>query len=526
MGIDVGTSSSKGLITNLKGEVLGEHAVEHCLEIPRPGWAEQDADAVWWRDVCLIANSLMDRIRGLNGDLIGVACSAIGPTMLPLDRNGSPLRRSILYGIDTRATAEIEELTDALGAERIYQVTGQKLTSQSVGPKVLWYKRHEPANYERTAKIVTASTYLVYRLTGEFVVDNYTAPSFSPFFNLERLSWESELVESICPVAWLPDPKWAADIAGFVTSRAAEETGLPVGLPVAVGTVDAAAEALSAGVTDPGDLMVMYGTTLFLIQVLDSYRRHRDLWASVYCLSGRAVLAAGMATAGALINWFRQEFGRVEHDESSRIGMDAYGSLSMAAARVPPGSDALITLPYFSGERTPINDPYARGLILGLTLKHSRGHIYRSFLEAVGYGLRHNVEAMIDVGARPRRLVAVGGGTKNALWLQIGSDITGMAQEVPAQTVGAAYGDAYLAGLAAGVFQDTEPLRREWSKIEKVVEPDPRTATIYDELYDVYRRLYPLVRDEMHELARLSEQGHTLHTPLGESSGTEQEMRD
>jgi xylulokinase len=264
---------------------------------------------------------------------------------------------------------------------------------------------------------------------------------------------------------------------------------------VAVGTVDAASEALSAGVTEPGDMMVMLGTTLFLIQVLDSFRQHRDLWASVYWLSGRAVLAAGMATAGALSSWFRQQFAPTED----------YESLARAAAQVPAGSDGLITLPYFSGERTPINDPHARGMLLGLTLRHSRAHLYRSFLEAVGYGLRHNIEAMIEAGARPQRLVAVGGGTRNALWLQIISDITGMPQEVPAQTVGASYGDAYLAGLAAGVFADTRALRSDWLQVESVVEPDPHAASIYDELYRVYRDVYPAVREQMHALARISE---------------------
>lgn len=500
MGIDVGTSSSKGVITNLNGVILAEYSVAHGFDIPHPGWAEQDADAVWWHDVCLISRALIEKVHDLNGDLIGIACSAIGPTMLPLDQHGTPLRPSILYGIDTRAAAEIDTLNQALGAEHIYEVCGQNLTSQSVGPKVLWYKQHEPDRYARTAHIVTASTYLVYRLTGELVIDNYTAPSFSPFFNLNKLAWQPDMVEPVCPVTWLPAPRWAGDRAGYVSARAAQETGLPAGIPVAVGTVDAASEALSAGVTDPGDMMVMYGTTLFLIQVLDRFRQHRELWASTYWLAGGAVLAAGMATAGALSGWFRQEFAQGDSDD--------YDSLARAASQVAPGSDGLITLPYFSGERTPINDPHARGLMLGLTLHHSRGHLYRSFLEAIGYGLRHNLEAMEEAGARPKRLVAVGGGTRNSLWLQIASDITGMAQEVPAQTVGAAYGDAYLAGLAAGVFQDTQPLRRDWLRIERVIVPDLHAASLYDEMYQIYRSLYPAVRSQMHALARISERTH------------------
>lgn len=508
MGIDIGTSGSKGLIVSLDGSVLAEHRTAHDFAIPRPGWAEQDADAIWWRDFCLLSRALLSQSGVRAGQLAGVGCSAIAPTMLPLDANFRPLRPAILYGIDTRASAEIDELTQAFGAQEVFERTGQFLTSQSVGPKVLWYKRHEPELFSRTHKIVTAATYLVYRLTGRFVVDNYVAPSFTPFFNIERLAWDPEFVEPICPVGWLPETLWATEAAGVVTRQAAEETGIPEGTPVAVGTADAAAEALSAGAIDPGDLMVMYGTTLFLIQALDTYRRHPDLWASVYCIPGLAALAAGMSTSGALLRWFRDEFGQIEREVEQRSGVSAYQQLSDQAAQVSPGSDGLVTLPYFSGERTPINDPHARGLIMGLTLAHGRAHVYRSCLEGIAYGLRHNIETMAAVGAMPRRLVAVGGGVKDALWLQICSDVTGMPQEVPEQTFGAAYGDAYLAGYAAGLFTDSRLLKQRWVKIARTVEPDRAAAPVYDDLYDIYHRLYRNTREEMH---RLAQRGVTAH---------------
>jgi len=501
MGIDIGTSGSKGVIVTLDGEVVAEHTTVHGFDIPHPGWAEQDADAIWWRDFCLISRALMESVGP--GQLAGVGCSAIAPTMLPLDANYRPLRPSILYGIDVRAAAEIDEMSREMGVERIFERTGQYLSSQSVGPKVLWYKRHEPERYGQTRKIVTAATYLVYRLTGRFVVDNYVAPYFTPFFNVERLAWDPEFVEPICPVDWLPETLWATEAAGVVTARAAEETGIPMGTPVAVGTADAASEAIGAGAIDPGDLMIAYGTTMFLIQALDTYRRHPALWASVYCVPGQAALAAGMSTSGALVKWFRDELGQPECAEEARTGVNAYMLLSQQATSVPAGSGGLITLPYFSGERTPINDPHARGVIFGLTLAHTRAHMLRSCLEGMAYGLRHNIEAMAEVGAMPRRLVAVGGGTKDPVWLQACSDVAGMPQDVPERTLGAAYGDAYLAGYAAGLFADSKPLRQQWVKIARVVEPNPDHAALYDELYGVYRRLYQQTKDEMHRLAGL-----------------------
>lgn len=211
-----------------------------------------------------------------------------------------------------------------------------------------------------------------------------------------------------------------------------------------------------------------------------------------------------MSTSGALLHWFRDEFGQVEREVEQKLSISAYKLLADQAAEVPPGSNGLITLPYFSGERTPINDPHARGLIMGLTLTHGRAHIYRSCLEGIAYGLRHNIETMAEVGAMPKRLVAVGGGVKDPLWLQICSDVTGMAQDVPEQTVGAAYGDAYLAGYAAGIFSDSKPLKQQWVKIARTVEPNRETASVYNELYGIYHRLYKNTREEMHDLAQPS----------------------
>ena len=214
LGIDIGTSSSKGVLVSLDGQVLAEQTVPHGFDIPQPGWAEQDADAVWWQDFCTISRGLIDATRIDPARIAGVATSAIAPTMLPLDENYEPLRPSILYGIDTRAGQEIDDLTAELGADEIFARTGQALSAQSVGPKVLWYRRHQPALFARTRKIVTASTYLVYRLTGRFVVDNYVAPYFAPFFDVHELAWRKDWVERICPVEWLPETLWSGEQAG------------------------------------------------------------------------------------------------------------------------------------------------------------------------------------------------------------------------------------------------------------------------------------------------------------------------
>ena len=504
LGIDIGTSASKGVLVALDGRIIAQHSLAHGFEMPRPGWAEQDADAIWWGDFCAISRALIHKADIDPARIAGVAASAIAPTMLPLDENYRPLRPAILYGIDTRAGAEIAELNALLGADAIFARTGQELSAQSVGPKVLWYRAHQPELFNRTRKIVSAATYLVFRLTGRFALDNYVAPYFTPFFDVNKLEWHREWVERVCPPEWLPETAWSVEGAGRVTRRAAEETGIPTGTPVAVGTADALAEAVAAGAMANGDLMVMYGSTLFLIQTTAEYRAHRDLWASVHLRPGAAILAAGLSTSGALLAWFRDELAAGERAQAEKSGRNAFALLAERAADIAAGSDGLITLPYFSGERTPINDAGARGMFFGLTLSHKRAHLYRSCLEGIAYGLRHNIEAMEQAGALPRRLVAIGGGAQDALWLQICSDVTGLPQDLPRETIGAAYGDAYIAGMAAGIFRDYHALGASWVKIQRRIQPNPAATAIYDQLYPVYRELYQDTRRHMARLAKMA----------------------
>lgn len=506
LGIDIGTYSAKGVLCTPEGEVVSSHVVEHGLSLPRPGWAEQDADGVWW-------NGFVEICRAITGeghrpeDIGGVAVSAIGPCMLPVDTEGCPLRPGVLYGMDTRAHAEIEWLNERFGEEAIYDLGGMALTSQAVGPKILWLKHNEPEIYEKTHKILTASSYLVHKLTGEYVIDRHTGAHFNPLVDIRTLEWDARFAEPIIELAKLPDLHWSTDIAGTVTEQAAKETGLAAGTPVTVGTVDAAAEALSVGVVNPGDLMVMYGTTMFFILVTDRPIPDARFWATGYVLPETYDIAGGMATTGALTRWFRDEFAAAEMLAEADGGENAYAALARAAEQIPAGSDGLICLPYFAGERTPIHDPDARGVFAGMTLSHSRAHLYRAILEGTAFGVRHNVEALRDMGAPPRRLVAVGGGANNRLWLQIVTDITGTEQVVPERTIGASYGDAFLAGLATGIIPDIGALDRDWVKVAEVIKPGPREQARYDEYYRVYRSLYENARDDLHALARLGNMG-------------------
>lgn len=484
LGIDVGTGSSKAVVANEQGAVLAWATKAHATSSPHPGWFEHDADAVWWGDVCALVREL-----AATADLAQVDCvavSGIGPVALLTDADTRPVRPGILYGIDTRARGEIDDLTALLGDDAIVEHAGSPLTTQAVAPKLLWTARHEPDAWQRTRRWYSASNYLVAKLTGEYVLDHYSASTSDPLYDVARHEWWEPAWQAAAPRLERPRLAWPGEVVGTVTAAAAEDVGLPVGTPVTAGTIDALSEAYSVGCRAPGDTMIMYGSTLFFIETVSQPVSSRTLWSATGRTPDTFSIAAGMATGGLVTTWLAEILG---------ADLDV---LVPAAAAVPAGSEGLVLLPYFSGERTPIFDPRARGTWLGLTLRHTPAHLMRSALEGVAFGVRHNLQAMAEVGSPPRRVVAVGGGTRGNLWTQIVSDVTGMPQEMPSLTIGAAFGDARTAAEACAV--DTSA----WNPPAGVIEPRAEAAGVYDELFGIYRRTYDALRDDMHLLATLA----------------------
>jgi xylulokinase len=491
LGVDIGTASSKGVLVRDNGTVVATATRAHEVSMPHPGWVEHDAQLVWWTDFVGISQQLTAAARE---PVAAVGVSGIGPCVLPVDGNDRPLRPAILYGVDTRAQTQIEELNGTLSEQAILERCGSILTSQAVGPKLAWLRANEPETWAATRRFLMASSFLVHRLTGNYVLDHHSASQCTPMYDPVEHRWIEQWAELIAPGLELPALRWPSDVVGEVHPAAAEQTGIPAGTPVVAGTIDAWAEATSVGVTAPGDVMLMYGTTMFLVEVLDRPRRSPDLWGTVGTFPGTHNFAAGMATSGAITEWIRKLTG-----ESS------FDPLVAEAQQSPPGAHGLLMLPYFAGERTPLFDPDARGVLIGLTLRHTRGDIYRAALEATAYGVRHNLEAMRDAGGQYHRLVAVGGGTKGGLWTQIVSDVLNAPQQLPRQTIGACLGDALLAAIGIGL----SPKVTQWNPIAITIEPRPETAAAYESYYALYRQLYPNTRDIAHALARAQRAGHS-----------------
>jgi len=484
LGIDMGTGCTKGVLVDASGTVIASETIAHAMDLPRPGWAEADAEGMWWREVCQISNALMSQLPS-GGSVAGMCVSGVGPCLVLCDDDLRPLRPAILYGIDTRATEEIASLTEEFGQADILERAGTLLSSQAVGPKLEWVRRHEPQVFEAARGWYGSNSYIAAKLTGEYAIDHHTASQCDPLYATREFDWNLQWAKRICGHLPLPRLVWPNEVVGTVLPEAAAATGVPAGTPVVAGTVDAYSEAFSVGVRRPGDQMLMYGSTMFLIQIIDEYYSDPTLWATAGVDRDTLALAAGTSTAGSLIGWLQKVTGGASFED-----------LMAEASAVPPGSEGLLVLPYLAGERTPVFDPQARGVVAGLTLRHGRGHLFRAAYEGISFGIRQILERFDDAHAG-NRTVAVGGGLRSPIWVQAVSDITGRAQLIPEQAISASYGDALLAAIGVGLV----PPSTDWAKIAREIKPDPRNRALYDELYQTWRELYPATKRQVHRLA-------------------------
>jgi xylulokinase len=485
IGVDIGTSSSKGVLVDANGQLLASAVVEHAVARPGPGMFEMDG-RVWWDEFIALSGRLLAEP---DIDVQAVGVSGMGPCVLLTDEDDEPLRPAILYGVDTRSGRQIERLNDRYGTDEIMRRGGSALSSQAAGAKLAWVADEEPEIFARARRMYVPSSFLANRLTGAYVLDHHSASQYTPLYDVLAQEWYGRWADEIAGGIELPPLRWPGDAAGEVSAGAAAATGLPAGIPVITGTIDAWSEALSVGAQTVGDLMLMYGTTMFLVHTVPEPLTSPALWGTVGALPGTRNLAGGMATSGAITGWLRELFGSPDYSELLALAADS-----------GVGANGLLMLPYFAGERTPLMDPQARGVIAGLTLSHTRGDIYRAALEATGYAVRHNLEAFEEAGGDIRRIVAVGGGTQGGLWTRIVSDITGRAQEIRAQSIGASYGAAFLAAQLVGPASIDD-----WNPVQETVMPRPEVAAQYEELYRLYRDLYPQTADTVHALARRQE---------------------
>jgi len=350
----------------------------------------------------------------------------------------------------------------------------------------LWLYNHEPEVYHNARWFLTCQNFIVARLTGIASVDVYTACTYSPIIDVEKRSWIDETTAGINPTAKLPQKYWTTEIVGGVTAQAARITGLKEGTPVIAGTIDAAAEAVSIGNYSVGDTMGMFGSSNSIITITSAFARSKTFWGLNWLFPNQYAVVGGMATVGSLTKWFLENIYRHASDVPDQ---NPYAQMAELLSMSQPGANNLVALPYFEGERTPINDPIARGAFFGLTLRHTQADIYRALLEAVAFGIRHNLEKLAEENIQVNLINAVGGGAKNLGWMQLIANIADVDIRIPQGISGASYGDAILAGIGVGLYKDASQAKI-WDEAALNLKPDHSDAEVYDRLYKVYRSLY------------------------------------
>ncbi|MEW5721930.1 MAG: FGGY-family carbohydrate kinase [Thermodesulfobacteriota bacterium] len=503
VGCDVGTGGTKAVVIDEGGKVLGSHFIEYPLETPRPGWAEHDPEVYW----AAVADTIKESIRQAKIDpktIRGVSISALSPACILVDKDLRPLQKAHIW-MDRRATAECKWLKENIGEDRIFDLSGNPTDPYYAVAKLMWEKNNRPELYRQTYKIQTAACYPRMKLTGRAVVDYSNASLMGICFDIRKKRWDERLAEEIgVDLEKLPDVYPCPEVVGEVTREAAERSGLAPGTPVVAGTVDANAAWLAMGMVEAGDNSVVMGTAGVLGVCHEKPEFTRNMITIIHTSHCEKMYTTLMAlvSCGALIRYFRDTFGQTEMTAAKKLGISEYDILNLEAQKIPPGSDGLITLPYFMGERTPIWDPLARGVLFGLSLAHTRGHVIRSFMEGAGYGMLHNLELIRASGLYFKPYLTMGeGGAHSRLWRQIVSDILNVKGAYMAECPGAPLGNAVNAGVGVGVFKD-HTVVRDWVAFTDHVEPDPARNELYMKLYRVYLELYPNLRTTFENLAQ------------------------
>ena len=511
IGIDIGTQSTKALLVTRDGAIVAQHAKHYRPDTPRPLWAEQ-WPTVWFNAVteCIGACVADARRQGVDpSEVRAVAISSLyGGSGIPVDQALRPLHPCLIW-MDRRATREVGWVDAHVDVARLREITGNGVDSYYGFTKMLWLRNERPDVWAKTRYFLPPNAYVIYLLTGEIAVDHSSAGNIGGVYDMKRRDWSDEALGMLgIPATMMPERLVeSSDVVGGLLSQWSDKLGLPAGTPIVAGGVDAAVATLAAGVTEPGNHVAMIGTSMCWGYLVDTTRDALDAshglvgMPHVFDGARQTYVFGGAITAGASVTWFREQFGGADLVAAREAGHgDAHRVLEEAAARVPAGADGLVFLPYLMGERSPIWDAKASGAFVGLSLFHTRAHVYRAVLEGVAFALAHNIEAGAR-GAREldARLIVVGGAAHSDLWMSIIADVTGYPVVTIEQEVEAALGAALLAGLGAGVVT-REAAARGWVTLRERAHPDAARREVYARQFDVYKGLYPALKDSMHRL--------------------------
>ena len=487
VGVDIGTTSTIGILIGLPDRVLAQTTRPVTLSTPHQGWAEEDPNQ-WWDNTCAIIPELVARAGVSPADIKAVGVTGMLPALVLLDRDGALLRPAIQQS-DGRVSVEVAELAREIDPGAFLRKTGNGVNQQLIATKLRWLEKHEPEVFTRIATAFGSYDFINWKLTGRKAVEQNWALE-AGFTDLAAGALSDELIALGHVAPSVVPPRIASHaILGRVTPEAAAATGLPEGIPVIGGAADHVASAFAAGVTNAGDVLLKFGGSTDILITTQTAVPDARMFLDYHLTPGFFMPNGCMASGGSALNWFAAKIATGEAAAATAAGLTLHQHLDRISATTPAGADGVQIIPYFLGEKTPIHDTHARGIIHGLSLNHDLRHLWRALLEGFAYAFRHHIEVFNQMGHPTTRFIASDGGANSRLWMQICSDVLQQPIQLLIGHPGSCLGAAWLAATGAGLTDD-------WGGVSRFVtygdrlEPDPANAALYDRGYARFRCTY------------------------------------
>lgn len=505
MGMDYGTGGCKVCIIDENADVLAYAYRQYEIITNQEDYSEHNVQD-YWPATCSMIKECVKKAGVKPEEIRGIGTSSALPSLVMVDKDGEPVHNA--YNLmDRRANKQEQWLTEEIGTDKIFELTGNRIEDHPILVNLLWEKENRPEDYKRIYKALTIDGYIRMKLTGKMTAHHSAGTFYGVAYDLMENKFDEEMMDRLgISRDILPDFYRCEDVIGEVTEEAAKEAGLVPGIEVAGGQVDCNAGWIGAGAIDVGDVQMNLGTCGNIGIVRNTKDKFKDMFNFQYttdCLN-TYITVTTTQTGGQSLRYLKENFSQVETAMEGLIkGYDAFDYLNMEAEQIPPGSEGLVVLPYLMGERTPIWDNDARGVVFGLSLYHTKAHLVRAMMEGVAYALYDSFVILKESGIKINYpLVMNEGGAKSKLWRRIITDVLNVPTVFVKNRVGAPYGDALLAAVATGYFKDFG-IAKEKAEYVDPMEPIAENHEIYMKYFEVYKDLYRHVKDDYKKLREL-----------------------
>ncbi|HHY23070.1 MAG TPA: xylulokinase [Clostridiaceae bacterium] len=505
LGIDIGTSGTKTVLFDKKGQTIASSLKEYPMYQPNIGWAEQDPED-WWKATHTSIKEVISKSNVNPADIKGIGLSGQMHGAVLLDADFRVLRKAIIW-CDQRSAAECEQITELIGKERLIEITANPALTGFTAAKIMWVKNNEPHIFEKVRKILLPKDYIRFKLTGEFATE-VTDASGMQLMDVPRRCWSDEVLSKLeIDKSMLGKMYESQEVTGTLTKESAKLTGLKEGTPVVGGAGDQAAGAVGNGIVKPGIISSTIGTSGVVFAYSDKVSIDPKGRVHTFChaIPNTWHIMGVTQGAGLSLKWFRDNFCIEEKRTAELMDVDPYVLMDKEAERISAGCSGLIYLPYLMGERTPHLDPDAKGVFFGLSASHEKPHLIRAIMEGVVYSLKDCLEIIKEMGVGAVEIRASGGGGKSKLWRQMQADVFDADITTLSSGEGPALGVALLAGVGTGIYSNVQEACDEAIRVVSRQKADPRLHKAYSEYYTIYRQLYGSLKQDFKELTRKME---------------------